>query len=134
MTELTTLLLQSTYRCLTLTGIGGSGKTRLALAIGQAVLLHFVDGVWWVDLSALWPSGLSHEDAETKQTQLHDQIATAISTALGISHPGSLRPTEHLLNHLRERTTLLVLDNYEQISEGAGLVAELLNAAPNYGS
>ena len=134
--ELITLLLQSTYRSLTLTGIGGTGKTRLALAVGEALRSHFADGTWWVDLSALVPSTFSStspnaKDTATDRSQLHDQIATTISTAIGLSRPGTLRPTQHLINHLRERTSLLILDNYEQISAGAGLVAELLNAAPN---
>ncbi|MEZ4661087.1 MAG: hypothetical protein R2911_26350 [Caldilineaceae bacterium] len=128
--ELTALLLHSTYRCLTLTGIGGSGKSRLALAVGQAVRPHFADGAWWVDLSALWPTRFNGEESAAQQNQLHDQIATTISTTLGVPHPGALRPTEHLINHLRERTSLLILDNFEQISGGAGFVAEMLTVVP----
>ncbi len=104
-------LLLSRSRLLTLTGPGGTGKTRLSLEIAAEVLDQFSDGVYFVPLSAV-------HDPEL--------VASAIAQALAISTTGSRRPIDALLDHLREKQTLLVLDNFEQLLKAAPIATQLL--------
>ena len=101
-------------RLLTLTGPGGTGKTRLSLQIAAGVLDQFPDGVYFVPLSAI------HDP---------DLVPSAIAQALAISTTGSRRPIEALLENLREKQTLLVLDNFEQVLEAATIATELLEGS-----
>jgi predicted ATPase/DNA-binding SARP family transcriptional activator len=102
-------------RLLTLTGPGGSGKTRLALEAAAAQVYSFRDGVFWVPLSGL--------DAAAS-------IVPAIAQALGLSFYRGGDPRQQLLRQVRGWEALLVLDNFEHLLEGAGLVAGILAAAP----
>ena len=102
-------------RLLTLTGPGGVGKTRLALAIAAAVADEFADGVAWVDVSAL-------RDGEL--------VPAAVASALGLRDDG--RPLlEALQAALAGQRLLLILDNMEQVLTAAPLIAQLLSAAPD---
>jgi predicted ATPase/class 3 adenylate cyclase len=101
-------------RLLTLTGPGGTGKTRLSLQIAAGVLDQFPDGVYFVPLSAI------HDP---------DLVPSAIAQALAISTTGSRRPIEALLENLREKQTLLVLDNFEQVLDAATIATELLEGS-----
>jgi len=107
--EATQLLGRS--RLLTLTGPGGTGKTRLSLEIAANVLDRFPDGVYFVPLSAI-------HDPEL--------VPSAIAQALAISTTGQRRPIEALVDHLREKRTLLVLDNFEQVLDAAPIATTLL--------
>ncbi len=109
-------LLPST-RLLTLSGIGGCGKTRLALQFAQAQLDNFADGVWFVDLAPLL-------DAR--------RVAAACAAVLGL-HDAAETSLEHrLVQHLRPRRALLVLDNCEHVIAGAAALAEaVLAGAPD---
>ena len=101
---------------LTLVGAGGVGKTRLALRLAASLVNEFPDGVWLVDLTLLSVPGL---------------IPQAIASVLGIREgPGhSVRDT--LVDNLRQRSLLLVLDNCEHlIAACAELVQTLLHASP----
>lgn len=109
-------LLHDAVALLTLTGPGGVGKTRLALAISTNVAKSFSDGVVWVDLSLLTDPA---------------PIRATIATALGlVSAPG--RPiAEQLASHLQTRQTLLILDNCEHLlTHVAEVVAHLLEMCP----
>jgi predicted ATPase/class 3 adenylate cyclase len=106
--------LLSRSRLLTLTGPGGTGKTRLSLEIAANVLDQFPDGVYFVPLSAI-------HDPEL--------VPSAIAQALTISITGSRRPIDALLDHLRERRTLLVLDNFEQVLDAAPIATQLLEGS-----
>ena len=101
-------------RLLTLTGPGGTGKTRLSLEIAANVLDQFADGVYFVPLSAI-------NDPEL--------VPSAIAQALAISTTGSRRPIDALLDHLREKQMLLVLDNFEQVVEAAPVATQLLEGS-----
>ena len=107
-------LLLGRSRLLTLTGPGGTGKTRLSLQIAAGVLDQFPDGVYFVPLSAI------HDP---------DLVPSAIAQALAISMTGSRPPIEALLENLREKQTLLVLDNFEQVLEAAPIATQLLEGS-----
>ncbi|MCB0061355.1 MAG: hypothetical protein KDE19_04550, partial [Caldilineaceae bacterium] len=147
---LTKKLFHPVYRCLTLVGPGGIGKTRLALALGMEHVAAFPDGVWFVDLGALAPAAkaptqptlqappqaplqmTTQTDGELtpEQTQLHDRLAAAILGTLGLTLQGAMRPAAQLQTYLQEKRALLILDNFEHLSAGAAYLAQLLQTAP----
>jgi predicted ATPase len=96
-------------RLLTLIGIGGTGKTRLALRLAERCLGEQADGVWWADLAPL-------ESAE--------QLVPAIAQAIGLTLPDDAVPSHALVSLLRERELLLVLDNGEHLVEALAALAE----------
>jgi predicted ATPase/transcriptional regulator with XRE-family HTH domain len=102
-------------RLLTLTGPGGVGKTRLALAIAHDLAAIFPDGVCYVELAVLCDAA---------------QAPSAMVRTLGLREQPGQSPTEHLRTHLREKRLLLVLDNCEHLPRVASLVADLLAHCP----
>jgi predicted ATPase/class 3 adenylate cyclase len=102
-------------RLLTLTGPGGTGKTRLALEVAHRRLPSFLDGVWFVDLSAV-----------TDPSVVPTEIAIAVEAT---QNPGA-SVFACLEEHLHDRTLLLVLDNFEQVLDAALSVEHLLSHAP----
>jgi non-specific serine/threonine protein kinase len=109
-------LLVST-RLLTLTGAGGCGKTRLALRVAAASLLRFKDGAWLVDLAPLSDPGL---------------VTQAVATVLGVREGSTRSLGESVIEHLRHREILLVLDNCEHLIDAcAELAAAIVRGAPN---
>jgi DNA-binding SARP family transcriptional activator/predicted ATPase len=117
--SLLTLLRTGQTRLLTLTGLGGSGKSRLALEAAHRLAASpdapFPDGVAWVPLA---PVGTSAN------------IYTAVAAALGVRFTGSAPPDEQLTGYLRYKSLLLVLDNFEQLVVHATLLSDLLQEAP----
>ncbi len=103
-------------RLVILTGPGGVGKTRLALAVAAALRDAYPDDVAFVDLSAQRDPAL---------------VAATVSRALGLREEGALGARELLLAYLRDKGMLLVLDNLEQVVEAAPLVGELVAACPS---
>src|SRR5215217_2660055 len=104
-------------RLLTLCGPGGCGKTRLALAVAQDLAEGFEDGVWWVELASI-------SDPEL--------VALTVASALGVREAPDLSLTEVLVEYLRSRKTLLVLDNCEHLVETcADLANTLLRTCPD---
>jgi predicted ATPase/tRNA A-37 threonylcarbamoyl transferase component Bud32 len=112
--EVKKLLRQPEVRLVTLTGVGGTGKTRLAQQVAQDLLEEFSDGIFFIDLSA------------TADPEL---IASSIAQPLTVKEAGSRPLSESLKDFLSDRQMLLVLDNFEQLLAGAPLVKELLTAA-----
>lgn len=110
------------YPLVTLLGLGGVGKTRLAQAAAAQLLPYFPDGVWFVPLSAVVAA------PETPAEILKLRVAAAIVTALSTLTAGG-DPLTLLLAHLKNRTTLLILDNYEHLIPTAGLIVQLLESA-----
>src|SRR5437667_3508639 len=114
MAELQSLL--ATTRFLTLTGAGGSGKTRLALQVAATLLAEFEYGVWWVELASL-----------TDPVLVPQQVASS----LGLSEQPGRPLMDTLTGALQPRKPLLVLDNCEHlIAACAHLVETLLRSCP----
>lgn len=108
------LMLQT--RLLTLTGVAGSGKTRLALQAAAELVSVFRDGVWLVELGALHDTAL---------------IAVEVSAALGVEQLPGRAMQESLIEYLRTRHTLLVLDNCEHLLDSVvPLLDALLRSCP----
>lgn len=125
--ELAQKVLHPIYRCLTLIGPGGIGKSRLAIALGEQMQTTFMHGVWFVPLAAVPP-----EREETGESAyLLDRLATTISTSLGLQLHGAQHPTQQLTTYLRDKTLLLILDNFEHLSGGVDLLVSLLQEAPH---
>jgi predicted ATPase/DNA-binding CsgD family transcriptional regulator/Tfp pilus assembly protein PilF len=103
-------------RLLTLTGPAGAGKTRLALALAADLADDFADGVAFVALDAIAGPAL---------------VASAIARVVNVRDAGSTPLADLLAGALRDRETLLVLDNFEQVLEAAPLVSGLLAACPD---
>jgi predicted ATPase/class 3 adenylate cyclase len=109
------LLARPQTRIVTFTGPGGTGKTRLSLQVGEKMLEQFQDGVFLVPLASLSDPTL---------------VPGAIAEALGVMSGGSQPITESLKDFLKQKELLLLLDNFEQVLSAAGVVSELLPAAP----
>jgi predicted ATPase/DNA-binding SARP family transcriptional activator len=113
-TAVSALVQEEGARLVTLTGPGGTGKTRLALAVGQALESELRDGAVFVDLAPVADPGL---------------LLPTIAEALGVQE-GQRSLTDGVNEHLQDRRMLLVLDNFEQLLAAAPLVGDLLAAAP----
>jgi predicted ATPase/class 3 adenylate cyclase len=98
-------------RLLTFTGPGGTGKTRLALQLGVEVLDHFPDGVYFAPLAPIADPAL---------------VPSTVGQILGLQEAGGQPLVERLLDFLREKRLLLILDNFEQILPAAPFVSDLL--------
>jgi predicted ATPase len=104
-------LLEPDVRLLTLTGVGGTGKTRLAIRVASELQDVFADGVYFVNLAPICDASL---------------VVPAIAQTLSVREPGSPFALEALTSYLRDRHLLLLLDNFEQVTAAAPLIAELL--------
>jgi predicted ATPase/tRNA A-37 threonylcarbamoyl transferase component Bud32 len=111
--EIKNLLLQSNVRLVTLTGVGGTGKTRLAQAVAQELSPDFPDGVFFVELAAV---------------TVAEFVVSTVAQSLGLKESGGKPILEILKDFLRDKKTLLVIDNFEQVSEAAPQIRELLSA------
>lgn len=103
--------LVETERIVTLVGPGGIGKTRLSIAVAERVARRFPDGVWFVELASVADSEL---------------IADAVARALGIREPSSGTVIQATVEHLQNRSALVVLDNCEHLIESCAELVEAL--------
>ncbi|HXQ35816.1 MAG TPA: AAA family ATPase, partial [Anaerolineales bacterium] len=104
------------HRLVTLTGSGGTGKTRLSLQVAAELLEKFDHGVWFVELAPLTDP---------------DLIPQTILSTIGISEQPGKTPLEILKEYLHEKKALIVLDNCEHLIEASAKATDaLLNAAP----
>lgn len=100
-------MLQNGSRLVTLTGPGGSGKTRLALEVASDLVSSFSSGVFWTDLSSVRDPALVTET-----------LAETLGAKAGLTE------------HIADRELLLVLDNFEQVADAAPELGQLLEACP----
>src|SRR6266536_6615490 len=113
--DITTRLLNPECRLLTLTGLGGSGKTRLAFEAATTLAPHFPHGTVFVGLQSLTQS---------------DLLVHTIAQVLGLTLYGEHEPETQLFNYLREKSLLLLLDNFEHLLSGTALTSTILTYAP----
>lgn len=102
------------HRLVTLTGPGGSGKTRLSLQVAGEMLEHFQGGVFFVALAPITDPGL---------------VASTIAQSLGVAESAGRLILDSLKDFLQSKSLLLLLDNFEQVISAAPLVAEFLTAS-----
>lgn len=102
-------------RLVTLLGLGGVGKSRLALAVAQKALPDFADGVWFVPLSAIEATA-----------NAPDRIALAMAAAMGFPLTNAQQPLAELAAHLVDKEILFVLDNWDQLTAAAEALCEQL--------
>lgn len=103
-------------RLVSVTGMGGVGKSRLAIEVGLRCTSDYPGGVWWVELAPVQHPGL---------------VAQVVAATLGLREHGHRDAAQVLVNHLTGRDTLIVFDNCEHVlAEVADLVNELLAVCP----
>jgi predicted ATPase len=115
-TEVCQRLSRPEVRLLTLTGVGGTGKTRLGLQAAAELTEEFEEGAFFVSLATI------------RDPQL---VVPAMAATLGLKEAGGQPLLESLEDYLGEKHILLMVDNFEQVLEAAPVVTELLSTAPN---
>lgn len=113
--QVKSLITKDGLRLLTLTGLGGIGKTRLSIQAASEVGEAFPDGVFFVPLASV---------------QSEDALISAVAKAIEFSFYGDDQPRRQLLDYLREKWLLLILDNFDHLLKASGLVAEIIANAP----
>jgi predicted ATPase/class 3 adenylate cyclase/Tfp pilus assembly protein PilF len=103
--------LLATTRLLTLTGSGGCGKTRLGLQLAADSLESFPDGTWLVELAPLSDSGL---------------VPRSVATVLGLEEQPGKAISATLIEHLKDKRVLMVIDNCEHLLDACAMLADLL--------
>ncbi|MBK8025246.1 MAG: hypothetical protein IPK19_28630 [Chloroflexi bacterium] len=103
-------------RLVTILAAGGMGKTRLSMEIARTQVGAFSDGVYFVPLAPL---------------SAPNDIVTTIADTIGFVFHGQTPPTQQLVSFLKDRAMLLMLDNFEHLMEGAGLISDIIKYTSN---
>ena len=112
-----TIQLIQKHRLVSLIGMGGLGKTRLSIALGESLLKDFPDGVWMVELAPIADPGL---------------VPQTVAAIFGVNATPSLSVTQVLINFLRAKNALLILDNCEHLLDASAQLTDvLLKNCPN---
>lgn len=114
--ELLTLIEDDNIRLVTILGAGGMGKTRIGLRIAETQIGRYVDGVFFVALAPL---------------SSPDDIITTVAENIGFAFHGENPPAQQLIDFLKERFMLLILDNFEHLMAGTTLVNEIVKSSPD---
>ena len=114
------------YRWVSLVGEGGVGKTRLALAAAEKVIDRYEDGAWLVQLAERGIDAGSGPSSRDVQSFLAGEIARVV----GLRHGPEGSMVDALIDYLRGKKLLLILDSFEQFSTGASFLIDLLVNAP----
>lgn len=102
-------------RLLTITGVGGCGKTRISIEIAREVASLYADGVYFISLSTVDDPCL---------------VATAIAESLDLQWRAGQSTVENLTDYLRDKQILLILDNFEHVLAASHVISDILTAAP----
>jgi len=114
--EIQSLFDERNIRLITLTGPGGTGKTRLSQESAAEMLDGFPDGIYFIPLAPI-------SDPEL--------VPSTIARTIGVREGGGLPPLDNLKSFLKDKQMLLILDNFEQVMDAASAINEMLLAAPN---
>jgi predicted ATPase/DNA-binding CsgD family transcriptional regulator len=108
-------------RLVTFSGVGGTGKTRLALRVAARARRAFRDGVWFADLSELRDPGLLTWEAQDPEV-----LAMLVAASLGLHDRAGVPPARRLTDHFTGRQALLVLDNCEHLVPACAVLVDRL--------
>lgn len=114
--EIIKLINDPEQRLITLVGVGGMGKTRIAQAVAESVVQQFPDGVYFVPLAPVNDPKL---------------VPTKIAEAMNFQFSGAGDPKVEMMNFLRDKEALLILDNMEHLVAGAEMLADGMSQIPN---
>ncbi len=103
-------------RLLTILGPGGMGKSRLAIEVGKNQLDDYSNGVYFISLAPLNSA---------------DNILSSIAEAVKFQFYPAMEPKQQILDYFREKQTLLIMDNFEHLLAGVGLLTEIMTTAPD---